>query len=501
MNYVLNAGEMKQADANTMGHYGMLSAVLMERAALGVFEEIERRFPDAEHTSVLIACGAGNNGGDGFALARLLFLKGYEVTILFAGREEKCTEETRRQMEIARRYGVPMAAELPDRSYDILADALFGIGLCRAIEGSYRALIEEMNGRDAYRIAVDIASGVSADSGAVLGTAFRADLTVTFGFAKCGQLLYPGADYSGEVTVKDIGIDPFSLLDTIPAVRMPERKDLCLLPERRSDSNKGSYGRVLIFAGSKNMAGAAAFAARSAYAAGAGLVRIVTAEENRTVLQTLVPEAILTSYTEKTDPDALVRSLLSWGTAVVAGPGLGTSDWARDLLETLLRAVTVPCVLDADALNLLAANQMPLDGGKAPLILTPHVGEMSRLTGMSITKIKEDPIHVTAAFASSKKAIVVLKDARTVSALPDRTAFLNVYGNHGMATGGSGDVLSGIIGGLLAQGCSAKTAAPIGVLLHALAGDAAADRVGRRSLTATDLIDGIREVLRKYEGE
>lgn len=496
MNYVLNSREMKQCDENTMMHYGMLSPVLMERAAYSVMEEIMCAFP--ERTSrVLIACGSGNNGGDGLALARLLYLKGYSIEILFAGNRETTSEEAKRQLAIAENYRIPFLEELPDKEYDIIVDSLFGIGLSRAVEGHYAELIRQLNSRNGYKVAVDICSGLSADSGQVLGVAFRADLTVTFGFSKIGHLMYPGAEYSGKVIVKDIGIDEKSLLDIRPLVGQVTVGDLVDLPKRTPRSNKGSYGKILIFAGSRNMSGAAVFSARAACASGAGLVRVATVEENRQILQTLVPEAILSTYDENTDMDEYVRELVNWPDAIVAGPGIGTSAQSESMIQAVLKYVSVPCVLDADGLNVAANHREWIREAKQPLILTPHPGEMSRLTGKSIAEIQENLIPVAQNFAREYNSIVVLKDSHTVSCTPEGFAVINTSGNDGMATAGSGDVLTGVIGAFLGQKLKPEKAAYLGVFVHGLAGDVMAEQIGHAGLMASDLVTGIKEILKE----
>jgi len=494
MRYILNCTQMQQCDANTMDRYGVPSAVLMERAALAAVEEIECRYP--EYTArILLACGVGNNGGDGLAMARLLKLKGYPVTVLFPSKEEKCSVEAARQLGIVRRYGISIVSELTEDRYDILVDAVFGIGLTRDIGGIYKTVIEKLNRMSGFKLAVDIPSGISADNGAVMGIAFEADLTVTFGFAKTGQMLYPGARFCGELVVKDIGIDEYSLFDIQPEIRILETTDLALLPARQADSNKGTYGKLLIFAGSYNMAGAAAFSARAAYRTGAGLVKVVTDVSNREIIQTLVPEAILATYDAATDMESFIGEQTGWADAVVLGPGLGCSRQAREMVRCVLKKTEVPCLVDADGLNILSGHKDWLTDAKAELILTPHLGEMSRLTEKPISEIKNNILSVAQQFARRYDVIAVLKDARTVTALPDGQTFINMTGNHGMATAGAGDVLTGVIGALLGQRVPAVTAAPLGVMIHGMAGDAAAEGVGKASLMASDLIEGIPDIL------
>lgn len=489
---------MKQCDENTMRRRGMLSAVLMERAALATMQEIIKRYPNPV-TKVLVVCGSGNNGGDGVAVARLLYLKGYNVTIYFAGNREKATEETKRQMFIAEQYGVEISDEYPKDIVDVIVDALFGIGLSREVTGKYAEILQKMTEQDGYKVAVDIASGISADTGAVMGTAFAADLTVTFGFIKAGQLLYPGAEYTGELKVADIGIDEQSLYEIKPELNMLETSDLNRLPRRVNRSNKGSYGKLLILAGSKQMAGAAVFAAKAAYRMGCGLVRVATVEENRMILQELVPEAVLAVYNNGTDVVEFVETQLHWADAVVAGPGIGQSDLSERMLYELLKRIQVPCLCDADALNLLSKHPDWWKLVQSPLVITPHLGEMARLTGRPITEIRDRLVQTAQEFAMEHQITVVLKDARTIIAQPDGQSYINVSGNHGMATAGAGDVLSGMVGALLAQKLDMYLSAALGVFIHGLAGDAAAERVGHCAMMASDIVDGLMDVLRKQE--
>lgn len=500
MKYILDSHEMKQCDENTMQRRGMLSAVLMERAALAATQEITSRYPDPE-TKVLVVCGEGNNGGDGVAIARLLFLKTYRVSICFVGNREKMTTETARQMQIAENYGVPFCdiSEVFEQSWDVVADAIFGIGLCREVSGKYADILAKMNEQKSYKVAIDIASGVSGSTGQVLGIAFGVDLTVTFGFAKRGQLLYPGTEYTGELVVADIGIDEQSLFEVKPQMRVLEAADLKLLPKREARSNKGSYGKLLILAGSGQMAGAAIFAAKAAYRMGCGLVRVATVEENRLILQEQVPEAVLAVYNDRIDVVEFVETQLHWADAVVAGPGISQSELAEKMLHELLRQVQIPCLCDADALNILAKHPEWWNEVQTEVIITPHLGEMSRLTGRAISEIKNKLLWSAAEFAKEHQITVVLKDARTVTACKDGSCFLNLSGNHGMATAGAGDVLSGVIGALLAQKTEPELAASLGVYVHGLAGDAAVPKCGHYAMMASDIVEGIIDVLRKQE--
>lgn len=494
MNILVDSWQMKQCDKNTIEHFGVPSLVLMERAALGTAEEIEKyvKRPPAESRALLV-CGVGNNGGDGLAIARLLWQRGWNITVVMPPEPRKVSAETKIQMNILEKYQIPIADSIPENRFDVIIDALFGIGLTREVAGIYQEYILKMNEMPGFKAAVDIPSGIHGDSGAVMGVGFRADLTVTFAFAKTGLLLFPGAEYAGRVVVKDIGIDRHSFLEKIPDMYYLSEEDLFKIPSRKIRSNKGSYGRVLVAAGQKNMSGAAFFSAKAAYLTGAGLVKILTAEENRVILQQLLPEAVLETYDALDTADKLADSV-KWASAIAIGPGLGRE--AVLLVKIILKYALVPVILDADGLNIVSEHLEWLKEAKATVIVTPHLGEMARLVKKEIKLIQEQLIETARAFAEEYHVICVLKDARTVTALPDGNVWINTSGNNGMATAGSGDVLTGILAGLAAQGMEPELAAPVGVYLHGLAGDKAAKKKGIYGLMAQDILEGIPCILK-----
>lgn len=495
--YLVNSQEMKQYDKNTIEYYGVPSAVLMERAALAVFQEIRTRFSDTSNR-ILVVCGAGNNGGDGFAIARLLYLAGYAVAVHIPMEPAKMTPETKQQYYTIQKYKIQEVSELTEinDNYHIIVDALFGIGLCREISGQLLELTCHLNRLSAYKIAVDISSGVDTDTGKVLGIAFLADLTVTFGFAKIGQMLYPGAEFTGELVVADIGIDTHSILDERPFGRYMNHDSAAkLLPKRSAYSNKGSYGKVLVIAGSPKMAGAAYFAAKAAYYTGCGLVRIFTAKENREILLNKIPEAILTTY--ETDAENTISMMadldtcMNWADAILTGPGLGDSYAAKMLVAKVLQYPDKKIVFDADALNILSYNMELLREAKCSTIVTPHLGEMSRLTGFSVKEIQDNLLQTALDFSEKYNSLCVLKDARTVIGTANGEFYINPTGNHGMATGGSGDVLAGMLTGFLAQKVDETKTAALSCYLHGLAGDFAAKEKGAYSMLASDILENI----------
>ncbi len=495
---------MREADFYTINQIGIPSMVLMERAALQVVECMEQEQLDL--SSVLILCGAGNNGGDGYAVARLLHLKGFHVEIGFLGKEESRSEENRLQRKIADYYEIHMFDLLTDkeevehirhREYSVIIDAIFGTGLKRDITGVYAEVIQLANLKGGTKVAIDIPSGVHDTTGQIMGNAFRADLTVAIAFIKRGLVLYPGAECAGVIRVGEIGIteDAVRITDQNESLALAyEWEDLkSLYPKRTPNSHKGTYGKVLMIVGSTGMSGAAYLSASAAYAVGAGLVQIYTSEDNRVILQQLLPEAIITTY-DIYDENQL-SELLAWADVVCIGCGLGKSETAVKIVQQTLKETKVPCVVDADALNILSEHMEWIAQAGENLILTPHMKEMSRLLGCSVSDLTARRETYLKEFCDRYLAVCVLKDARTWIVKRDRVLYINLSGNAAMAKAGSGDVLAGMIAGIVSQKTELYEAVSMGVYLHGLAGDAAKDEKGSYSVLARDIIFGISKVL------
>ncbi len=501
MEYLLTAQQMKECDAHTIEEIGIPSMVLMERAAASVVEEMHNASFDL--SKVLVLCGSGNNGGDGCAVARILKEENDRVpdenrtvVVAFVGRAESRTKEMAAQEKICEACGIPVDQDFMDGDFSTIVDAVLGIGISRNVEGKYADLIRWINGQKSAVVSVDIPSGISADDGRVLGIAVKADLTVTFGAEKIGQILYPGTSYCGELKCSASGIT--TDLPEMKGVFRYTKDDLKLIPKRKPYSNKGTYGKVLLIAGSEGMCGAAILSARAAFHTGCGMVRIFTSECNRTVIQTALPEAIVTCY-DSSEPDVeLLKSSINWADVIGIGPGIGTGNDAADLLTSVLELGGKAMVLDADALNLLASHPHLISSLPSSSILTPHLGEMARLTGVDKKEISSSLIQTAKDYASEYQVILALKDARTVVSDGTRVC-INTSGNNGMSTAGSGDVLSGIICGLLAQGLSLFDAASLGVYLHGLAGDRAMEAYGEHGMVAGDIADQISYVLKDQE--
>lgn len=496
----VNAAQMKAADQYTIQKLGVPSLELMEHAAQACVQVLEDEKVDLSH--VCVVCGSGNNGGDGFAIARILQNNRYSVEIFCVGNPEHYTEETQEQMHRLQECGGKITYGMPQEdSYSVIIDAVFGVGLSRKVEGRYRQVIEQMNRMRGTKFAVDIPSGLSATTGCILGCAFKADYTVTFQLKKIGLELSQGRTMAGRVIVPDIGISTDSICENQEIVRTAG-KDIYrkMLPDRPEDSNKGTYGRLLVIAGSKGMAGAAYLNAHAAYMTGAGLVRIYTSSDNREILQTLLPEAIITTYEEYNKEELL--SLLTWADSVCIGSGLGMSRLSEKILKTVIEYVKVPCLIDADGLNLLAENKNYLNQmAERRFVITPHMKEMSRLTGTPVEELKADRIQILKDFISRYLITCVLKDSRTLIASEEKGIRMNLTGNSAMAKAGSGDVLAGVISGWMVQGKEAEDAAELGTYIHGLSGDLAKFEKGVYSVMARDLIEYISKALMKLEEE
>lgn len=529
MRRLLTAGEAKGLDRYTIEEIGVPSVVLMERASLAVAGACMAL--TGHDGRVLSVCAMGNNGADGVAAARILHLKGYQVQILLAGDETKATEEMKLQLSIARNLGIPVCKAdeeqeyIKSGEYQVIIDGMFGVGLMRPLEGIYAALVSQINGSGAKVVAVDIPSGVSADDGKVLGCGVKADITVTFGAEKLGMILYPGTEYCGKRIVADIGLAEavyFAECGTVtkteaaaeeqpqaaavvtadqPAGRQKasrpafayDKEDISRLPVRPAYSNKGTFGRVLVIAGSARMGGAALFSGMAAYRMGAGLVEIATVKENQSFLMERLPEAVLTIYDPADPVEEWLSPAVRRAKSVVIGPGMGTGDQVKQVLDYLLEETLLPLVIDADGLNVLSDSPELAGALSDRVTLTPHLGEMARLTKETVSQLQDNLIESAKRYSKQTGAVCVMKDARTIVASPDGNVYVNTSGNCGMATGGSGDLLAGIIGALQAEGMESFESACLGVYLHGLYGDKARERYGVRTMIASDLAEVIGE--------
>lgn len=501
MKYLLDAREMKAVDEYTIKEIKIPSMVLMERAALSVALEAAKHTVSA--LPVLCICGCGNNGADGLAAARILKEQKIPVAIYIPMLTENPSQEWKAQNEIIKNLSIPIVNNPIFSEYTLLIDAIFGVGLNREVTGEYKSCIEAMNASQTPIMAVDIPSGLDSSTGKILGTAVKANWTVTFGVLKIGLLLYPGAEFCGEVIQKEIGFPQEVIERVSPSAFTYELSDLEKIPPRKPYSNKGTYGKVLLVAGSENMAGAAYLSAKAAYATGAGLVKIVTCEENRIILQSSLPEAIMATY-HKENWEEVLEPALEWADVIAVGPGLSIKEVSISIVESILAYGAIQkektIIFDADALNILSKNRERFHALKGNGIITPHLGEMARLTGKRIEEIQDTLIQTAKNFSEAYGVVCVLKDARTI--VSDRgmgAFFINSSGNNGMATGGAGDVLTGIIAGLSVMKLENQTAACLGVYIHGLAGDIARKEKGTYAMGAKDIICGLEKVFQELD--
>ncbi len=504
MKRALTTHEMRELDRAATEEHGMPAALLMENAGSALARKaLELASPTGR---ILVLCGQGNNGGDGLVAARALHGAGRLVSVELTVLGEALEGEPARNFKALKACGLTPAAippELPIGAGDVIIDALLGTGLSRAPEDKYAdaiGRISEWRAAGAKVIAADLPSGLSSDTGQPFVPCVTADVTLAFSHLKVGQAVEPGAWRCGELEVIDIGI-PRAATKVLkgPAVYLLEESDVRgRLAPRKPDAHKGTFGHVLVVAGSWGKTGAAALAGLGALRAGAGLVTVATRPEALVPVMAHAPELMGLELVSDgglglADLNPLLEAA-EGKQAVVLGPGIQRGDETPKLLAALLEELTIPCVLDADGLNALASNLEALKRAKGPLLLTPHPGEMARLMNKPVAEVQGDRIAAVRSLASAHQVAVVLKGARTLVAREDGTVFVNPTGNPGMATGGTGDVLSGICGALLAQGLSPEDAAVTGVYAHGLAADLVVKRTGLMGLVASDLLEGLGQV-------
>ena len=525
MKRLVNREMMQEIDRITIEEIKIPSMVLMERAALKVYGHI-LKLQDVQ--KVLVVCGTGNNGADGVATARMLHLAGIKVEIKLLGSLEKASQQMQEQLIIANNLCVPIISEPTYNDYSIIVDAIFGVGIARPITGEYKSVIHKMNSSKAKVVAVDLPSGINADDGSVMNIAVKADLTVTFGYQKIGLIRYPGCDYAGNVYVEDIGF-PDCVYDQVmkkhsdwnQAVTFT-KEDLSRIPIRPQHSNKGTFGTVLVVAGSNGMSGACYFSAKAALRMGAGLVKIMTVSENRQIIQTALPEAVVITYEEEELKQEEARlsyqKVIESADVIIIGPGLGRSQQSEEVMKLVLKHTKVPTIIDADGINLLAewvTRGVEIDYNKEEasdellkkriaylneilpenVILTPHMKEFSRLIHIEIQEIYQKIIDTLDICSYNKMLIYIIKDSITMVAQGNQR-YYNTSGNDGLATGGSGDVLTGMIGGLIAQGLDAYEAACLGVFVHGLTSESYSKQQYSGSMIASDIIEQIGTVLK-----
>ncbi|PKM93662.1 MAG: bifunctional ADP-dependent NAD(P)H-hydrate dehydratase/NAD(P)H-hydrate epimerase [Firmicutes bacterium HGW-Firmicutes-1] len=499
--------EMKEIDRFTIEEIGICSIVLMENAANAFMNELMKE-PNIKNSYVVVFCGLGNNGGDGFAIARLLKLKNIDVQVVILGSPDEIKGDAKVNYNVLLQLDIPIRLILSELDlkhliesvpkHAVFVDAIFGFGCNKNIDGLYALTILAINGLENKTFSVDLPSGVNANNGKIMGVAIEAYKTITFCLPKVGLLLYPGAAYTGDVVVVDIGVPEKAWMDKPYQHEIIESSFSQLLPKRRVISHKGTYGKALIIAGSKSMMGAAILCARSAYQVGCGIVKIIAEKGHEDALFASIPEAIVEGYhrNENFNEDLeRMNEAIKWADAILIGPGMTEDEYTKKLLEMVLKNEDKKIIIDADGLNVLSKNMDLLNQWNHNIIITPHIGEMARLTAHNTNEIIGNTVEFSLAFSRENKIITVLKSERTIIAHEDGV-FINSLGNNGMATAGSGDVLAGIIVGLLAQDEKALKAATLGVYIHSKAGDIAKEQYGEHSLMASNIIDAISTVMR-----
>jgi hydroxyethylthiazole kinase-like uncharacterized protein yjeF len=524
---ILSAAEMREVDKLTTARYGIPGLTLMENAGASVAEFIARRWPNFAQRRIVVLCGKGNNGGDGFVVARRLRELGAKPELyLFAALEEmqgdaatnsKRWREMAGALHLVRDSGDLQSVKPMLDSADIIIDALLGTGTRGAVEGLFAEAIEAVKKRRgpvrSAVVSVDIPSGLIADTGEAMGACINAMYTITFTAPKTGMMFGIAGDHTGQIVVRDIGSPP-ELIDEVgkSIVRWIDWREMSIFARpRRSDANKGNYGHALITAGSVGKSGAAVLASWAALRVGAGLVTVATPEPVLPIVAAHTPE-IMTEPLPATDAGTIsLRSfeyerfekILKGKRALAIGPGLSTQDETQQFVRNVVGTRTVPLILDADGLNAFAGRAHELKNGNGPLALTPHPGEMARLLSCGIPDVQAQRVEVARKSAADWNAIVILKGQQTVVAAPDGQVFINSTGNPGMGTGGTGDVLTGMLAGLTAQfGVSPWVRVlAFGVYLHGLAGDIAYAETGEAPLMASDLILAIPRAYEQFYAE
>ncbi len=516
---LVTARQMQNMDGYTINELGIPGRVLMENAGRGAVDMFIRKFSPDHRTKVGMVAGRGNNGGDGFVMARYLMEMDVPVTMFLLSHKEKVTGDAAANLSLAQQllehHPCSKLIEIPDADtlkknraalvhQDLFIDAIFGTGLNAQVRGFFKEVIQLLNQTGRPIFAVDIASGLNADTGKPLGEAVRASATATFAHAKAGHILYPGNDYTGDLEVIDIGIPGFVTQNEGIGLRVVETAYIApLFPQRPFNSHKGTFGHALILAGSPGKTGAAALCANAAVRTGAGLVTLGLPSSINPSVEAMVLEPMTLPLPETVNGtlsaagfDAIMSQIDHFH-ALAMGPGMGTDEQTRDLVTRLIEYVDIPMVIDADGLNCVAQKPAILNTRHAPTILTPHPGEMARLCDTTPDKVQADRMGLAAQFAGEYGVILVLKGAQTITALPDGNIFINPTGNPGMACGGMGDVLTGIIAGLVAQGLSADHAAMAGVFLHGLGADILACNSPGFGFTASDLVRTIAQAIQE----
>jgi hydroxyethylthiazole kinase-like uncharacterized protein yjeF len=502
---VLTSKQMKEIDRVAIEEMGILGPTLMENAGLQIFQNIQKRFSELTKEKIVIVAGKGNNGGDGFVVARHLFNHGAEPEVLLLASKKEVKGDAAVNLKIADAIGIkihevcsPKDLNLQKRKIflaTLLVDAIFGTGLTKPAEGLYVKVIELINKSKAYTIAVDIPSGLSSDTFQIIGPCVKADLTVTLAAPKISHVFPPAEEYIGELEVADISIPSFLFdKDDLKLEFVEEKTVVPYFKKRQRDAHKGTYGHLFILSGSLGKTGAAVMAGKAALKMGAGLVTVGTPESCLPIVARSMDELMtepLPETSEKTlSSEALDRvlTILDGKDGLLIGPGISTHPSTAEFVLSLIPKIKIPAVIDADALNILAARPEIIKSLRKPAVLTPHPGELARLLNISTKEVVEKKLELVPRFAAEYGVYLVLKSYRTLTAAPDGNVYINSTGNPGMATAGSGDVLSGMIASMIIQEKNLLEAVLAAVYIHGLSGDLGAEKLGEKPLVAGDII-------------
>ncbi|MGE3402335.1 MAG: NAD(P)H-hydrate dehydratase [Vicinamibacterales bacterium] len=511
---ILNAAQMREADRFTIEDIGIPSLVLMENAGRQVVAAMESAYEARLNGRVAVLCGRGNNGGDGFVVARTLLQRGIDATVFVIGALSDVRGDARTNLDILGRLGVTVVEIGDEQAWELhfseisqctlIVDAIFGTGLKSGLTGMLETVVADVNASGIPVVAIDLPSGLSADTPHIVGDCVDAAMTVTLAAPKLPLVLPPGEAHAGDVVIADIGI-PHEVIDGLEGRRIdlltPEQLRELLEP-RAADSHKGDFGRVTLVAGSRGKTGAAHLAAMAALRSGAGLVTVATPASCLPIVASMAPELMTEPLLESKQgcvAGAAIARILEMRQDVIAcGPGLGREAGIGEFVRALIEKTDAPLVLDADALTVLADDPGVLTGREdRDVIITPHPGEMARLVGASIEDVQANRIEVASDFATTHRVYVVLKGHRTIIATPDGTIYINPTGNAGLATAGTGDLLTGMVAAWLAQLLDAEAACRLAVFLHGAAGDLAESDEGQVAMVATDVLGYLGDALNR----
>lgn len=504
--YLVTADEMRKMDQQTIESFGLPGRLLMENAGYGATRVLHTHFKDLNKKPVAVLAGRGNNGGDGFVIARYLALAGVRVSVFLLSHASKIGGDAKHNLNLLAPLNIPVI-EIPDKNlfenhkisilhHDIYIDAIFGTGLKSEIDGIFKGIIDLVNNSGKPVFAVDIPSGLDADTGHPHGICMQAHTTATFAYPKIGHILFPGASFTGNLEIVDIGIPPHIAADIAPSQSLLTADIINgHIQPRSPQAHKGTTGHLLILSGSPGKTGAAVLTATAAMRSGAGLVTLGIPASLNSILESQLVEAMThplpedeTGRFNESSFNAL-ENILDGKKCIAIGPGLDVTEGTKKFVKQIIAECEIPLVIDADGLNCIGENSDILKKRTHPTILTPHPGEMARLANTSVASIQHDRVTSARAFAKKVNAHLVLKGAKTIIAHPDGTIYINTNGNPGMASGGMGDVLTGIIGSLVAQGYPPQAASHVGVYIHGAAADTLSKEYGPVGYIASDVID------------